>query len=121
MIIIAILLAASAVPQSLLDEADAAGMAQTQCLFASFRAANHAHLSPSEFDSRLRSSCSARSHELSRLTARIFTLRGNSNPSSKADGLIEDSYRRMVEEYRRFPEKQQMISDYCKADPASCR
>lgn len=121
MIAAAILLAASAVPQSLLNEADAAGMAQTQCLFASFRSANQAHLSPSEFDNRQRSSCSAQSRQLSRLSARIFSLRGDSNPAAKAEGLIEDSYRRMVDEYRRFPEKEKLMRDFCKSDPASCR
>lgn len=121
MIIAAILLAASTVPQSLFNEADAAAMAQTQCLFAAFRAANQAHLSPGEFDSRLRTSCSAQSRQLSRLSARIFLLRGDSNPSAEADGLIEDSYRRMVEEYRRFPEKEKLMQDFCKSDPASCR
>jgi len=121
MIAAAILLAASAVPQSLLNEADAAGMAQTQCLFAAFRTANQAHLSPSEFESRLRGSCSAQSRQLSRLTARIFTLRGDSNPSAKAEGLIEEGYRRMVEEYRRFPEKEKLMRDFCESNPASCR
>ena len=121
MIAAAILLAASAVPQSLLNQADAAGMAQTQCLFASFRSANQAHLSPNEFNSRLRSNCSAQSRQLSRVSARIFSLRGDSNPSAKAEGLIEDSYRRMVEEYRSFPEKEKLMQDFCKSDPASCR
>ena len=121
MIAAAILLAASSVPQSLLNEADAAGLAQTQCLFATFRAANQAHLSASEFDSRLRSSCSAQSRQLSRLTARIFMVRGESNPSAQAEGLIEDSYRRMVDEYRRFPEKEKLMQDVCKADPTGCR
>jgi hypothetical protein len=121
MIAAAILLAASAVPQSLLSAADAAGMAQTQCLFATFRAANQAHLSPAEFDSRLRSSCSAQSRELSRLSARIFSLRGDANPSAKAESLIEASYRSMVEEYRRFPEKEKLMRDFCESNPASCR
>ena len=121
MIGIAMLLAASAVPQSLLDAADAAGLAQTQCLFATFRSANQAHVSQADFAGRLRRSCSAESRELSRLSARIFALRGDANPSAKADRLIQDSYRTMVEEYRRFPEKEKLMRDFCKNDPADCR
>jgi hypothetical protein len=120
MIAIAFLLAASAVPQSLLDAADAANLAQTQCLFSTFRAANQAHLSPAEFGSKLRSSCSAESQQLRRLSARIFALRGETNASAKAERMIEDSYGDMVEEYRRFPEKEKMVRDFCKADPKDC-
>ena len=121
MIAIALLLAASAVPQSLLDASDAAALAQTQCLFATFRAANQVHMSPDDFDRRLRSSCSAQSRELSRLSARIFALRGKSNASAKAEAMIEESYRTMVEDYRRIPEKEKLIRDICQGDPAPCR
>jgi len=121
MIAIALLLAGSPVPQSLLDAADAAGLAQTQCAFATFRAANQARLPPSGFAANLRSRCAAQSQEVRRLSGRIFSIRGESNPAARADQMIEDSYRTMVEEYRRFPEKEKMIRDFCKSDPSDCR
>ena len=120
MIALAVLLAASPVPQTLLDAADAAGLAQTQCLFSTFRAARQAHLSSSEFGGRLRSACSAQSQQLRTVSARIFALRGEANPRAKAQQLIEESYSSMVEEYRRFPEKEKLVSDFCKADPKDC-
>lgn len=121
MIAIAMFLAASSVPQSLLDASDAAALAQTRCMFATFRAASQAHLSPSDFDKRLHSSCSAQSHDLGRLSARIFALRGEANPSAKSEAMIEESYRTMVEDYRRMPEKEKMIRDICQGDPSPCR
>jgi hypothetical protein len=120
MIALALILAGSPVPQSLLDAADAVGLAQTQCLFSTFRAARQAHLSSSEFNASLRSTCSAESQQLSTVSARIFALRGESNPRGKAQRLIEESYSSMVEEYRRFPEKEKMVRDFCKADPKDC-
>ena len=117
MIALALLLAGSAVPQSFLDKADAAGLAQTQCLFSAFRAANAAHLSPADFGIKLRTACSAESQQLRRLSARIFTLRGQSDPTAEADRLIEDSYSSMVEEYRRFPETEKKMRNFCKTDP----
>ena len=120
MIAIALLLAGSPVPRSLLDAADAAGLAQTQCLFSTFRAAKQAHLSPGEFETKLRSSCAVQSREVGRLSARIFALRGDANPSAKAERMIEENYRSMVEEYRRFPEKEKLMRDFCNADPTDC-
>jgi hypothetical protein len=121
MIALALLLAGSPVPQKLLDAADAAGLAQTQCLFSAFRAAQQAHLSSSEFGGRLRSTCSAESQQLRTVSARIFALRGDINPSAKAQRLIEESYSSMVEEYRGFPEKEKLVRDFCNADPKDCR
>ena len=121
MIALALLLAGSPVPQSLLDSADAAGLAQTQCQFSAFRAARQAHLSSIEFGARLRSSCSAESQQLRTVTARIFALRGEANPRAKAQQLIEQSYSTMVDEYARFPEKEKMVRDFCKSDPKDCR
>ena len=120
MIALALLLAASAVPQSLLDKADAAGLAQTQCLFSVFRAARQAHLSSGEFGAQLRSTCSAESLQLRTVSARIFTLRGEANPSARAQRMIDESYSSMVEEYRRFPEKEKLVTDFCKTDPKDC-
>jgi hypothetical protein len=120
MIALALLLAASAVPQSLLEKADAAGLAQTQCLFSVFRAARQAHLSSGEFGAQLRSTCSAESLQLRTVSARIFTLRGEANPSARAQRMIDESYRAMVEEYRRFPEKEKLVTDFCKTDPKDC-
>lgn len=121
MIAITLLLAASTVPQSLLDASDAAALAQTRCLYATFRAANQVHASPVEFESRMRSNCSAQSRELSRLTTRIFTLRGDANPSAEAGRMIEEGYRTMVEEYRRFPEKEKLMRDFCTNSSSTCR
>ena len=121
MIALALLLAGSPVPQSLLDAADAAGLAQTQCLFSVFRAARQAHLSSGEFAGQLRSTCSAESLQLRTASARIFALRGEANPSAKAQRMVEESYIAMVEEYRRFPEKEKLVTDFCKTDPNACR
>ena len=120
MIVLALLLAGSPVPQTLLDAADAAGLAQTQCLFSAFRAANAAHLSAADFGAKLQSACAAESQQLRRLSARIFALRGESDASAKAQRMIEESYSRMVEEYRRFPEKEKMVRDFCASDPKDC-
>ena len=123
MILIALTLAAAAVPQSLLDAADAAGLAHTQCLFATMRSANRTHLSVDTFELRLRSSCSAEAERLRTASARIFSARGDSEPIAKAAALIEESYRSAVEEYRRLPEIEQQlrgIAELCKADPKSC-
>ena len=57
------------------------------------------------------------SQQLRRLSARIFTLRGQSDPTAEADRLIEDSYSSMVEEYRRFPETEKKMRNFCKTDP----
>lgn len=47
--------------------------------------------------------------------------RGEANPSAKSEAMIEDSYRTMVEDYRRMPEKEKMIRDICQGDPSPCR
>jgi hypothetical protein len=120
MIAIALLLAASDVPQSLLNEGDNAGLAHTGCMFSTMRAANQAHLSPTEFESRLRSSCSAEAERLRNASAKIFRARGDLNPTAKADRLIDDSYRAAVDEYRALPAKEKMVRDFCKADPKDC-
>jgi hypothetical protein len=121
MIALAILLAAAAdVPQSLLNAADDAGLAHTQCMFATMRAANQAHLSASDFESRLRSNCSAQAQRLIDASARIFRARGESNPTAKAEREIEDGYRIAVEDYRQLPEKEKLVRDFCKAAPQNC-
>lgn len=121
MIALAILLAAAAdVPQSLLNAADDAGLAHTQCMFATMRAANQAHLSASDFESRMRSDCSAQAQRLTNASARIFRARGDSNPTAKAERMIEDSYRTAVDDYRQLPEKEKLVRDFCKADPKDC-
>jgi hypothetical protein len=121
MILVALALAAAAVPQSLLDEADAANLAHTQCLFRTMRAAKEADLSPEQFERRLQSNCSAQAQRLRSVSARISEARGE--PRSSADQLIEETYRSAVEEYRRLPQIEQQLriySAHCKADPKSC-
>ena len=120
MIAIALLFAAADVPQSLLNAADDANLAYTQCMFATMRAANQAHVSASGFESRLRSNCSAEAERLSTVSARIFAARGHANPAAEADRMMEEDYRSSVEEYRQLPEKEKLIRDFCKADPKDC-
>lgn len=120
MIEIFLTLAATAVPQSLLDAADAANLAHTQCVFATMRAANQAHLPAGELDAKLRSNCSSEAKTLRRISTRISTLRGEPNLEATAQQLIDDSYATVVEEYRRLPEIEKQLRDYCKADPKAC-
>jgi hypothetical protein len=123
MIALALAIAAAAVPRTLLDAADAANLAHAQCLFATMRAANQAHLPADAFERRLKSACSAEAQRLRRVSAKVFAARGESDPGAKADRLIEGGYRSAVEEYRRLPEMERQIravAESCKADPKSC-
>jgi hypothetical protein len=123
MIALALAIAAAAVPRNLLDAADAANLAHTQCVFATMRDANQEKVPAGEFERRLRSACSAEAQRLRSASTKIFAARGESGPGAKADRLIEDVYRSIVDEYRRLPEIEEQvraIAEHCKADPKSC-
>jgi hypothetical protein len=123
MIAIALLIAAADVPQSLLDQADAANLAHTQCMFQTMRQAGQAHVPPEDLERRMKSACAAQERALRVTGARIYAMRGHSNPQAEADAEIEDGYRSAVEEYRQFPEFERQLRGLqaiCKADPKSC-
>ena len=123
MFLLSLLLAAQAVPQGLLDEADAANLAHVSCLYASYRQANAAGLSVAQFESRLAGVCTAESQTLRRISARIFAIRGSRAAAAEADQMIRESRQGMVEQYRRQPETDRLLKqlgDYCDANPKEC-
>jgi hypothetical protein len=123
MLFLSLLLAAQAVPQALLDDADAASLAHVGCLFATYRQANEAGLSVAQFENKLARSCAAESQALRQASARIFTRRGQRDPAAEAERMVQDSRRGMVEQYRRQPEidKQlKQLGELCRANPEAC-
>ena len=102
MIGIALLLAAQAIPQSLLDAADAANGAYVQCLFAQSRAANRARLGAEEFERKLALSCTAEEEAVVRTAIPIFRLKGMADPVSSARQDAQDARRSVVETYRKI-------------------
>ena len=124
MIVIALFAAAAAVPQSLLDEADAASLAHTECEFATVRAANQARLPAAALEERLGTSCAAEERALRSASIRVFRARGNPNPDVEADRMIRNGRRLMVENYRKLPEIEaqlEQLSEICRARPEACR
>ena len=97
---IALLLAAQAIPQSLLDASDEATAADVQCLFAVARAANAARLGVDDFERKLASSCTAEEEAVVRTGIPILRLKGKSDPASSARQQAQDARRSVVDTYR---------------------
>jgi len=124
MIAIALALAAADVPQSLLDEGDAASLALTQCGFAAERSAHAAGLSVSAFEQKLASDCTAEEHRLRSTSVRIFRTRGSSNPDAEAEGVIRAGRQAMVDAYRKLPEQERLLKEMhrmCRENPEACK
>jgi len=124
MIALALILAAAAVPQSLLDDGDTANLALTQCGFAAERSAHAAGLSVSAFEQKLASDCAAEEHRLRTASVRIFRARGSSNPDAEAESMIRAGRQAMVEAYRRLPEQERLLKEMrqmCSEQPDACK
>jgi hypothetical protein len=105
------------------SDADAANAAFTQCLFATARKANDAHLSVGGFEALLGRSCLAEQRELERATTRIFAGRGEADANGKAKRLGLDSRRMVVDSYRKARELEpqfKSVAALCKAHPEKC-
>lgn len=103
------------------SDADAANATFTQCLFATARKANAAHLSVSSFEAMLGQSCQAEQRELERATTRILAARGEADANRKAKRLGMDSRRMVVDSYRQAQELGPQLVALCKAHPEQCR
>jgi hypothetical protein len=124
MIAIALALAAADVPQSLLDEGDAASLALAQCGFAAERSAHAAGLSVSAFEQKLAGDCAAEERRLRAASARIFRARGNSDPEADAEGVIRAGREAMVDAYRALPGQErvlQQMGQICRDHPDACK
>lgn len=104
MIPFAILLAAQAVPQSMLAAADNADEAYVGCLFATSRAANGAGLSLEAFERKLASACHAEEEASVRAGAAVLMARGEPNAVSTERQMAEDARRSVVDTYRKILE-----------------
>jgi len=97
---IALLLAAQAMPQSLLGPADEANGAYVQCLFATSRAAHSARLGVEDFERKLSSSCLAEEEAVVRTGIPLLRLKGVANPAWAARQEAQDARRSVVDTYR---------------------
>lgn len=104
MIALALLLATEAVPQSMVAAADDANGAYVQCLFATSRAANGAHLSLEAFESRLAASCITEEQEVVRTGTAVLSRRGEANAASSARQSAKDARRSVIQTYRQILE-----------------
>ena len=124
MIALALILAAAAVPQSLLDDGDAANLALTQCGFAAGRSAHAAGLSVPAFQQKLASDCAAEERRLRATSVRIFRARGSRSPDAEADDMIRAGRQAMVDAYRRLPEEERILKEtaqLCREHPDACK
>lgn len=124
MIGLSLLLAAQGVPQSLLDEADAASLAHVECLFAMSRQAHAAGLSATQFESNLATACLREGRALQRVSTKIFALRGRRDPAAEAEQMLRESRRGIVDGYRKIPDieaKLEELGEVCRARPEACR
>ncbi|HEX8842865.1 MAG TPA: hypothetical protein VF757_11270 [Sphingomicrobium sp.] len=122
MIAAALLLSTAGAP--LTDDADAANLAYTQCLFATSRASNEARLPVSAFAQKLATLCLPEQHALERTSARIFERRGEPHPALKAHALAEAAREQVIDSYRRTLELEpqlKRIAELCRAHPEQCR
>ena len=124
MIALALILAAAAVPQSLLDDGDAANLALTQCGFAAERSAHAAGLSASAFEQKLASDCAAEERRLRATSVRIFRARGSANPNADAEDTIRAGRQAMIDAYRKLPEQERLLKEMqrmCREKPEACK
>ncbi len=105
-------------------EAGDTGFAYTQCLFAGSRAAHHAGMSVSAFERSLAGACLSERRALERASTRLFSLRGEPDPSGQARSMSEEARRQVVETYRQTLElapQLERTGEICPADPSQCR
>lgn len=124
MIALAVILAAAVVPQSLLDDGDAANLALTQCGFAAEKSARAAGLSVSAFEQKLASDCAAEERTLRATSVRIFRARGSSNPEAEAENMVRAGRQAMVDAYRKLPEQERILKEMkqlCREHPDACK
>ena len=100
MIALALLIAAQAVPQSIMVAANEANGAYVQCLFATSRAANSARLSVDEFERKLAGSCLTEEQELLRTGADVMRTRGQPNAEATIRQEAADARRSVVSTFR---------------------
>jgi hypothetical protein len=98
------LLLAAGVPQSMLAAADDANGAYVQCLFATSRAANAAHLSVEAFETKLASSCLTEEASLVRTGTAVMAARGETDAASTVKREAADARRSVVDTYRKILE-----------------
>ena len=124
MIAIAILLAAQAVPQNMLNAADDADSAYVGCLFATSRAANGAGLSLEAFERKLASACHEEEEASVRAGAAVLRARGEANAVSTERQMAEDARRSVLDTYRHAialqPELKK-LAELCREHPDQCR
>ena len=101
---IALLIAAQAMPEELLGPADEANGAYVQCLFAVSRAANRARLSVDEFERKLASACLAEEEALVRTGIPILRLKGEPDPASRVKQEAQEARRSVLDTYRKVLE-----------------
>jgi hypothetical protein len=124
MFILSLFLTAQLVPQSLLDRADAANLAYTQCLFAVSRESSEAGFSTNQFGRKLEGACLAEGRSLIQVSTKIFTLRGEPNAAVQAERLDRDARRGMIEDYTRMIELEpqlERLAEVCRTQPHACR
>jgi hypothetical protein len=118
---IALVMLAAAMPT---DDADAANLAYTQCLFATSRQASGERLPASAFEQRLANACLDEQQNLERKLAKVLASQGRRNAAAEAKGLAENARRTVADDYRRMldlePELRR-IAEMCKANPEQCR
>lgn len=105
-------------------EAGDTGVAFTHCLFATSRAAHQAGLPVSAFEQRLAAACLPEQRALERASTRLFSLRGEADPSGRARSMSDEARRQVVEIYRQTLElapQLERMGEICRADPSQCR
>jgi len=120
----ALLLVAGSAANAATVEAGDTGLAYTQCLFTSSRAAHQAGMSVSAFERSLAGACLSEQRALERASTRLFSLRGEPDPSGQARSMSEDARRQVVETYRQTLElapQLERMGEICRADPSQCR
>jgi len=121
MIAVLVLAAAAGAPT---DEADAANLAYTRCLFATSREGHAANLSVGAFEQLLAKACLAEQGSLERTTANVFARRGDRDATAEAIGFAEQARQQVVEDYRQTLELEpqlRTLAQMCRAHPEQCR
>ena len=106
------------------DQADAANLAYTQCLFQTSREASGERLPASAFEQRLGSACLNEQRNLERRLAQVLAAQGHRNAADEARAVAENARETVVDDYRRMLELEpelRRIAEMCKANPDQCR
>jgi hypothetical protein len=120
-VIAALLMIAASVPVAVTQEAGDAGLAYTQCLFGVSRAAHQLRLPADAFEQQLAGTCLAEQRTMERASARVFTMRGESNAAGRAQQLATDMRRQVADSYRKLLELEPQLERLCRAHPEQCR